>query len=572
MKRNLYMGGMTLVALLAMGACTDFSDYNEASVDANPTGNKTLWENICADADLSNFKSLVEKAGFSDALNSSHYYTVWAPTNSSFSVADYENVEASTLLTQFVKNHIADYNYPLSADSTVRVRTLNEKSYNLVGGTAPTYDGITVTTANIGSNNGTLHKIGGVAAYYPSAYDYILSSTDGIDSMKTYFASHETSYLDEANSVVGPIVDGKQTYVDSVIVTNNVISNLMRASLTNEDSSYTVLLPTDKAWNAEYAKVKGYYNILAKTPLKTYDSQGQETTETEITRDNAYLTDSLTKRAIARNLFYSNTNGYNKWLLTSAADKQADTICTTSRDRIGNPLTLLSHEQKRVSFSNGQGIVVDTIDMHTWDSYSPEYEFDALYNLAAVTGGTTSRKSFSVVETKQSFTYLNVDYTSTPTMKFYLPSILSETYQVYIAFGPGYDVLKEEVDTLPNHFYVSITCCQKGGSNLEQFFVPGDSLQLTKTTSRATSIFENQAGLIWNNGQLETDTVYVGQFTFPVSYAGVSESGRGPVLTIKDATNILNKKDRESYSRRYRIMSIILKPVELDTYEKSQSK
>lgn len=581
MKNKLYTGSMALAALLALASCSDFTDYNEASGDSNPTGNKTLWENICDNPDLSNFKTLVERAGFSEALNSSHYYTVWAPTNDNLNLGDYEGYTAAQLLKQFVENHVADYNFTISNDTSTRVTTLNDKRYTWQKADGTTFDGIDVLTRNIGCSNGVMHTLGGVVAYFPNAYDYILDGAEGIDSLQAYFAKYELTTLDEERSVVGSIVDGKQTYVDSVMTTDNQMTRRLRAYLDREDSTYTVLALTNEGWNKEYDKAKEFHNVLSKTQVRTFDANGNAST-TNVERNATYLADSLARRSVVEKLFYSNNDGYNKWLIGSA-DKLADTIRTTLQQKVGNPGTLLAHELSRVSLSNGQAIVVDTLDANSWDLYSGKLTFNASDNYATLSGGSASRQSITpdTLGNYRTFSFLNIDPASNaqPTVKIYLPNVLSDTYQVYLAFAPAFDPLKEEVDTLPNRFYVSIEYCQANGNlvSKEEYFINGDSLNRTTSASKAATAkkrndFYTHAGYLVKDGQLSADTVYIGQVTFPVSYSGVSENGRGPVLKVMDATTAFDK-DRAQYSKRYRIMSVILKPVELDAYEKkTQSK
>ena len=48
-----------VVAALALAACSDFSDYNEAPVDSTPSGNQSLWENILQNGQLTNFAELI---------------------------------------------------------------------------------------------------------------------------------------------------------------------------------------------------------------------------------------------------------------------------------------------------------------------------------------------------------------------------------------------------------------------------------------------------------------------------------------------------------------------------------
>ena len=231
MKKNKYIGMMLMAAgLFAATSCSDYDDYNKAVADVTPSANQTLWENIQQNSQLSDFASLLQKAGFDDELNTTHYYTVWAPLNGTFDAAKYQAMGNGALLRQFVKNHIADYGHNATGALNERVMMLNEKAYDFVGSSAYTFDNVQISQANLPSSNGILHTINGVAAYYPNLYEYImdadLSKEQGIDSLRNYFKRYETTYLDEKASVPGPIVNGMQTYVDSVMITENLLKLL----------------------------------------------------------------------------------------------------------------------------------------------------------------------------------------------------------------------------------------------------------------------------------------------------------------------------------------------------------
>ena len=111
MKKNKYIGVILAATMLTATSCSDFSDYNDTPADANPAGNQTLWQNISANGDLTDFASLVKKAGFDVELDNSKSFTVWAPKNGTFNVTDYASLSKEDLLQQFVKNHIAEYGH-----------------------------------------------------------------------------------------------------------------------------------------------------------------------------------------------------------------------------------------------------------------------------------------------------------------------------------------------------------------------------------------------------------------------------------------------------------------------------
>ena len=73
-------------------SCTDYDDYNSVPADALPGANKTLWENISNDQQLTKFAALAQKCNFSEALNSPRFYTVWAPVDGSFDEVEYQRL------------------------------------------------------------------------------------------------------------------------------------------------------------------------------------------------------------------------------------------------------------------------------------------------------------------------------------------------------------------------------------------------------------------------------------------------------------------------------------------------
>ena len=75
---------MTAATMLAVTSCSDFSDYNDTPASDVQQAERTLWDNISQNDQLSDFATLVKKAGFDDELSQPHYYTVWAPLNGTY--------------------------------------------------------------------------------------------------------------------------------------------------------------------------------------------------------------------------------------------------------------------------------------------------------------------------------------------------------------------------------------------------------------------------------------------------------------------------------------------------------
>lgn len=262
---------ITAVAgLLAFGivSCTDTWDdhYKTATM-----GEGNLWEHIKSNKDLSNFAKVIEATGFDKSLASSQVFTVFAPTNSSFSEEDANAViskynqelakglkgDKNAAIKEFVMNHIALYNYSVSKetpDTTIRV--MNGKWLGL---TNNSFSGKNFTHTNELTGNGILFTIDNVADYVPNIFEYTKTDND-LDSVSNFlymsspYQFHVEKFL-ASESVPGEIINGKQHYLDSVTVTQNeLLNSWMGALLNNEDSSYYALMPTNEAWKTQYEK------------------------------------------------------------------------------------------------------------------------------------------------------------------------------------------------------------------------------------------------------------------------------------------------------------------------------
>lgn len=564
MKRNKYIGLMMMAAgLLAATSCSDFSDYNEAYVDANASADKTLWDNITSNPQLTKFANLVKKAGFDDELQSSRFYTVWAPLDDQFDDSKYTAEDSSVVLEKFIKNHIAEYNYSASGNIDERVHALNKKSFDFTGAGQYTYDGIAVQQANIPSVNGIIHTINGMAEYYPNLYDYMPQGS-GIDSLSNYFKKYEIEYLDKENSVVGPIVDGKQTYIDSVVVMYNTMSRTLNAELDNEDSSYTFIMPTNETWVKQYNKVRPYYNYIAKTMYQDLlTAQGTTFSNKTVTIDNAYMRDSITKMMIVKDLIFSNNDAYSQWVEDSNAPK-TDTIRTTRRTKLSNANDILAQtiENGKVKMSNGYARVVDSIASYSWETYAPTLDLSPISNVGRVLTGTAHNMYVTYPNpdkgdfSKNGLSYLWVEPTTNnakPELDIMLPNVLATTYNFYCVFVPRSANLENgNVPTNPNQVNFVLNYCNARGALADYKF----SSDMKENPSKAVP-FENDTSKV--------DTMFLGKFTFPVAYSGLGDCK--PNIKITTPFSQFNQAMLAKYTRDLRIAAIILKPVEQDEFE-----
>lgn len=565
----------------AFTSCSDFSDYNDTPVDQMASSGQTLWENISQNSQLSDFAALVQRAGYVDQLNTPRALTVWAPLNGTFSRADYESLSTEDLLNQFVLSHVAEYTHTASGLVDERVHTLNEKSFTFAGNGSYTFDGISISQANLPNSNGLMHLLGGVAKYYPNLYQYLFTA-EGIDLLREFFKQYELTFLDESASVKGPMVNGVQTYIDSVRVTYNTMTMSLNAYLELEDSSYTFLMPTDDAFTEMYNRVKPYYRYLGTTlapDLANYTAASSTNTK-PVTVDAAYMSDSLTKRVIMRNLFYSNNDVYNQWVVDKGI--YTDTLRSTTRTKFSNPREILGRTVgEPVEMSNGYARLVDSLAFLSWEAYCPEISVNprnylgALFPVAAQSYRNQSlpdslvERVFGPESGITNYRYLWIapgGERTKPEFFITLPNVMSTTYNFYVVFLPS---AWPEIggDARPNWLNFQLHYCNDKGAMATYNFsrAYADSLRTGGTLPNVpTAVNANTA---FTNDPAKTDTMFIGQFTFPVAYRGLGDADFGPAIHVTTPISVFNANQLATYSRDIRIAAILMRPVELDEYE-----
>lgn len=577
---------MLAAGMLTAASCSDFKDYNEAPKDALPAGNQTLWQNIQQNSELSEFAQLVRQSGFDAELDNTKSYTVWAPKNGSFSIADYQGMSKEDLLQQFIKNHVAEYGHAASGAVSERVHTLNEKSYEFEGnGGQYTFDGLTISQPNLPGNNGLMHILDGAAPFRYNLYEY-LKVAPGIDSLRNHFMRYEQTYLDEANSVKGPMVNGMQTYIDSVMITTNSLVNTLGGRIANEDSTYTFIMPNDSAFMMMYNKVKPYYNYIATTKMHDVENftKAGDTQTKSVTVNASYMTDSLVRRTIVRNLIYSNNDNYNKWVVGEG--EYTDTIRSTVRRKFSNPKDIIEDYlvEAPLPMSNGYARIVDSLAFYPWETYCQEMEISLLGNLVALFPNSAKGSNVTVrsldggpmtwlwgpetTETEYRFKRITPGGDrAKPDFYVSLPNVKSATYNFYVVFMPtdklaGYD-------NRPNWLNFQLNYCDAKGALQTYNFSKemADSLQSGGTLPKMPASVNANTAFI--NDPTKTDSVFIGQFTFPVCYDGLGEEYY-PSLRVTSPISVFNTQQLQTYTRDVCIAFILMKPVELEEFEKQQ--
>lgn len=604
------------IGLLAcfFSSCSDFSSYNSVAESSNPSADRTLWENISAKGELSDFAQILQAVGYDAVLNAPTTYTVWAPVNGTFNKDSIMALaqDAKTkkkVIEQFVYDHLANYSHLESDPNDTVVYMLSKKLIRFSGKNTNslTFDAKAINWGddafNTPSSNGILYTLNGMVPFRPNAYENIFSdkSQYGIaDShFNAYVKRYERIILDKDASVKGEIVNGNQVYDDSVTVTTNSFVTSyshLNAELNNEDSLYTIIIPTDAAWQKAYDKIKSYYNYI--TPIKYQNlsststdfagkkggtcpttSTGKATilsasagvdannaatlsaapSDAEIQDTKAYWTDSIAKRWIVRNSAFSENNRkYNSKLVSGTAFTEEDTLFSTSENKLTGLQQLDKVTVLRQKLSNGHARVISEYPFRVSETYAPVIKTRIPGRVVSTSGYgaetiTLERRFFDDKFCKLDDDEVNLKYVRAslpegsnyaPEMDFYLPNVLSTTYDIYAVVVPAI------VDGSPLPYTLRFDLHYTDANNQPQTGrFDGETLQTTIAKISKVKAFENDPAKV--------DTLYLGQFTFPICYYGTDAA---PNIKVMSTLNSFSMSNKTKYDAQIRIANIILRP------------
>ena len=257
--------------VVALAACTDTWDEHYDSLGSGSVHEGSLWQAIKSNPDLSNFASVVEACDFSKSLDGSQVFTVFAPTNSSFSkeeadalIAEFRaqksaNVieEDNTVIKEFIQNHVALYNYSVSSESCDSILLMNGKYAVL---STNDIDGVEMITKNQLYGNGVLYTLKDKVKFLSNVFEYVAKDPE-LDSLRSFLYNSKYYYREflPERSVPGSIVDGRTQYLDSVFMQRNDLFSYL-GQLNLEDSTYLMIAPTNDVWKNLVEEYETYFN------------------------------------------------------------------------------------------------------------------------------------------------------------------------------------------------------------------------------------------------------------------------------------------------------------------------
>lgn len=432
---------------LMMSSCHDAWNEHYGTTGKQSSSSNTLWDEIASRPELNEFRSLLEQTGCRDALDSDQMFTVFAPKGSIRSTAG----STEALINEVVYNHVA--RFPLSASNRLgvarSVRMLNGKVGTFeANDDRYTFAGKALTESNIICRNGVLHVIEGQIPFFCNVWEYMDQDTT-YSCIRDYLYSFNAIRLDEDASVAGAVVDGQITYVDSVVINTNEMFYRI-GQLNSEDSTYWMVLPTNRAWRDAYERVSSYYCYSAKNPQ----------------RDS--LQNHYTQQAMVSDLVFSRS------MQLMPADALISTCCHT----FPNPLQTLLPEyvgfDHGIECSNGTVFPVDTLRHAPWLSWHSPIKVEAEnqrgreYTLCELYKRSLSASSpyFELVSDASYIETVPTTSSANPSIIFTIPDVLSASYDIKAVFLPQTLGIDKSNYGRPNKLICNLTTVDANGKSI----------------------------------------------------------------------------------------------------------
>lgn len=406
------------LTLLAAGLVSCSDEWNNHYDQSSQVPETSLYEMVKADPSLSTFAQMVEVAGYDELLASSQTFTVFAPSNEALADIDLEDVDA---VKRIVLNHISRFNCT-SAAADPSVKMYNGKRFNFEGAT---FGGAELDKVDILAANGVLHTLKEQIPYAYNLREYI-DTHDNTTKASEFIARFDENIMDiEASRPIGVDANGATVY-DSVMIAYNPIFNheiYGLGDIASEDSTFTMIIPTDVAWQAAYDRISPFFNVYNADPA---------------------IADSIkevqTSLAILSDLIY-------RQKIDDPAAVPAGLI-STSGSEIADPAALFAGTQPLDASNGNIYLANDNINYDNVETWNKLIEVEAEEQDGRTLGaGTTvytrtvnADPNDALANQISELQYIEAVGNTTsrqPGVTFAIPNVLSGEYDIYAAFVPA---------------------------------------------------------------------------------------------------------------------------------------
>lgn len=589
-------GLLGAAVLLGFTACTDdHFDIQPSTV----SGSNTIWQNVEANADLDSvamilrrckvMKSQTDKSAkqtYAELLATSQQLTAWLPKNGTFNAKQYlDELDSAAVLrakdemagtraeydvaNRFARNHIARFNYESNMGEQ-RIALMNSKIVNYNAGEG-TFNGVKLdaTNANILSSNGMLHVLDGESQFAYNIFERLQVDSrfakiyGDIDKYNVYTFSSSSSTQGSMNH------NGSMEYVDSVWTrTNSLISDARLNDLTDEDSLFVSVIPTDAAYEAARQKLQGLFKY-AKSYNYAWDESKRDWTN-KGTNALKFNTDSLTNYNVTDRILSASSFsvGYNSEGPVTTSNPQAFLNHVLTADSLNTNVGLVIYNKDKgnvnpifdgqtaddaIKASNGYIFAVDNYN------YDPSYSFIQKINIngrntAQVTGSTSEQAQYVTLDNENQNAEVNVDALGVDNFYYYFP--VSGNSQLNIDFKLNRVIstkYKISIVLLPNRVNINNIRTEDDGTIIEE--KPVFDVQIRDDKGSVIGMPVKNVSV--DQDKVEKKVLWEA-FEFPYAYFGLPSGYESfPVLRI----SMSYAQQRKGKCKALSIAKVILEPV-----------
>lgn len=589
-------GLLGAAVLLGFTACTDdHFDIQPSTV----SGSNTIWQNVEANADLDSvamilrrckvMKSQTDKSAkqtYAELLATSQQLTAWLPKNGTFNAKQYlDELDSAAVLrakdemagtraeydvaNRFARNHIARFNYESNMGEQ-RIALMNSKIVNYNAGEG-TFNGVKLdaANANILSSNGMLHVLDGESQFAYNIFERLQVDSrfakiyGDIDKYNVYTFSASSSTQGSMNH------NGSMEYVDSVWTrTNSLMSDAWLTKLTDEDSLFVSVIPTDAAYEAARQKIHGLFKY-AKNYNYAWDASKRDWTN-KGTNALKFNTDSLTTYNVTSRILSASSFsvGYNSEGPVTTSNPQAFLNHVLTADSLNSSARLVIYNKDKgnvnpifdgqtaddaIKASNGYIFAVDNYN------YDPSYSFIQKMNInghntSQVTGSTSEQAQYVTLDKENQNAEVNVDALGADNFYYYFP--VSGNSQLNIDFKLN-NVLstkyKISIVLLPNRVNINNIRTEEDGTVIEE--KPVFDVQIRD--DKGAVIGKAVKNVSVDQDKVEKKVLWEA-FEFPYAYFGLPSGYESfPVLRV----SMSYAQQRKGKCKALSIAKVILEPV-----------
>lgn len=589
-------GLLGAAVLLGFTACTDdHFDIQPSTV----SGSNTIWQNVEANADLDSvamilrrckvMKSQTDKSAkqtYAELLATSQQLTAWLPKNGTFNAKQYlDELDSAAVLrakdemagtraeydvaNRFARNHIARFNYESNMGEQ-RIALMNSKIVNYNAGEG-TFNGVKLdaANANILSSNGMLHVLDGESQFAYNIFERLQVDSrfakiyGDIDKYNVYTFSSSSSTQGSMNH------NGSMEYVDSVWTrTNSLMTGAWLDKLTDEDSLYVSVIPTDAAYEAARQKIHGLFKY-AKNYNYAWDASKRDWTN-KGTNALKFNTDSLTTYNVTSRILSASSFsvGYNSEGPVTTSNPQAFLNHVLTADSLNSNARLVIYNKDKgnvnpifdgqtaddaIKASNGYIFAVDNYN------YDPSYSFIQKMNInghntSQVTGSTSEQAQYVTLNNENQNAEVNVDALGVDNFYYYFP--VSGNSQLNIDFKLN-NVLstkyKISIVLLPNRVNINNIRVEEDGTIIEE--KPVFDVQIRD--DKGSVIGKAVKNVSVDQDKVEKKVLWEA-FEFPYAYFGLPSGYESfPVLRV----SMSYAQQRKGKCKALSIAKVILEPV-----------